>query len=178
MSDLVLSLDPSSTRSGWAVMSPPERLIQAGLLLPEKTRAANEARIDTMCGDLPELLDEWKPAVVVIEWTSGKVNIKRHKGAGAGLAVHGAATGALWREAEAWKRSLPADRQSRTMIALVRENEWTRGISKANRQAAVAANFPAYAVDQDPGADIADAIGLGSWWLRERMAKMLKGAAS
>ncbi len=174
MADVILSLDPSSTRSGWAVMQPPERLLQAGLLLPEKTKAASEARIETMCRDLRELLEESQPAVVVIEWTSGKVNVKRHKGEGAGLAVHGAATGALWREIEGWKRSLSADRRGRTLITLVRENEWTRGVSKQDRQATVAASFSAYDPSQDPGADIADAIALAGWFQREQMTKMLE----
>ncbi len=176
--DWLLGLDPSSTRPGWAWLSMGGDLRQAGLLTPDKSKAASEHRIAAMCRDLRDLLEQIEPAVVVIEHTSGHVGAKRHKGAGAGLAVYGVAIGALWQVTEAWKRSLPADRQGRTMIELVTENRWTRGTPKANRQAVVAACFPAYEPETDKGGDIADAIGLGSWWLRERMAKMLEGATS
>ena len=177
MDDLIFTLDPGSLRTGFACLTMEGQLREAGLLLPDKREAASEFRIGAMCGDLRELLEKWGPAVVVIEWTSGKVNTSRHKGAGAGLAVHGAATGALWRECEAWRRSLPAAMQGRTMIELVRENQWARGTPKAARQAAVAQEFPQYNPADDPGMDISDALALDRWWLRERAVRMLEGAA-
>ena len=175
MEDLIFTLDPGSLRSGFAVLTMGGQLREAGLLLPDKRAAASEFRIEVMCRDLHDLLIRWDPSVVVLEWTSGKVNTSRHKGAGAGLAVHGAATGALWREVEAWRRSLPAERQSRVMVELIRENQWTRGTPKTDRQAAVAQEFPQYDPTQDIGGDLADAIGLATWWLRNRAVKMLQG---
>jgi len=174
MEDLIFSLDPGSLRTGFSCLTMGGQLREAGLLLPDKRAAASKFRIGAMCQDLRELLDKWEPTVVVLEWTSGKVNVGRHKGAGAGLAVHGAATGALWRECEAWRRSLPAAMQSRTMIELVCENDWTGGVPKRCRQAAVTQEFAQYAPEDDPGMDISDALGLGLWWLRERRVHILQ----
>ena len=177
MSDLLLAVDPSSTRTGWAVLALSGQLRQAGILNPDKARVAAEFRVADMARDLRELLDEWQPVVVVIEHTSGKVGLNRHGGAGAGLAIYGFAIGALWQTAADWQRSLPAEAQARTMVKLITENEWTRGIPKEKRQAAVAAEFTAYDPSADPGGDIADAIGLGLWYTRERMARMLQEAS-
>ena len=173
MNGPIFAIDPSSTRTGWAVIQPPERLLQAGLLLPSKTRAASEFRIETMCQDLRDLLDEWQPTVVVIEWTSGKVNVKRHGGAGAGLAVYGIAIGALWQTAVVWAES----RESPAHVRCVDENQWTCGTSKRRRMAAAQCQFPEYHNAVDPGGDIADAIGLASWLLKERRVKMIRGGA-
>jgi hypothetical protein len=166
MNGPIFAIDPSSTRTGWAVMQPPERLLQAGLLLPSKTRAASEFRVETMCRDLRELLDEWQPAVVVIEWTSGKVNVRRHGGAGAGLAIYGIAIGALWQTAVIWATSVESC-ECLARVQCVEENQWTCGTLKQRRMAAVQCQFPEYRNAIDPGGDIADAIGLASWWLKE-----------
>jgi len=169
MSDIILSLDPGSVRSGYAVMEPPEKLLEAGLLLPDKRTAASEFRIASMCRDLWGLLNKWQPGTVVIEWVSGKVNPRRHKGGGQGLQVHGAATGALWETAEQWRRE-----HTESEVVLVPENTWTHGVPKVDRQVAVADLFPAYSIDQDCGADVADGIGLALWYLREQKLELAK----
>jgi len=171
MSDIILSLDPSSTRSGWALMKPPEQLVRAGLLLPARQTDPSEDRIAEMCKSLWQILNLWQVKTILIEWTSGKTQ-KRHKGSGAGLAVHGAATGALWREVLAWLRWQPGENQLKTKVILTRENEWTRGVSKRDRAVAIAAMFPEYKIDNDPGLDIADSIGLAVWYLREQSLKL------
>jgi len=168
MDDIVFSLDPGSIRTGWAVMQFPEQLIEAGLILPDKVRAESEFRIAAMCRDLRQLLNKWQPETIVIEWTSGKVGKRRHKGSGAGLGVHGAATGALWQTCEAWRYSLPIEQQLEFKILLVRENVWTHSVPKEDRIAAVANLFPQYKPEDDRGGDIADALGLGLWYLREQ----------
>lgn len=158
-------------------MNRSERLIQAGLLLPDKQTAASEFRIGVMCSGLWTLLNYWQPKTILIEWTSGKVGKNRHGGQGAGLAVYGIAVGSLWREVLAWLRYQPPENQLVTNVVLVKENTWTRQVPKADRIAAVAAVYPEYDAGNDSGGDIADAIGLAVWYLREqavRLAECLK----
>jgi Holliday junction resolvasome RuvABC endonuclease subunit len=170
--DIIFSLDPGSIRSGFSVMKPPDQLIEAALLLPDKKAMGSEFRINTMCQDLWQLLDKHQPTIIIVEWTSGKLNQRRHRGSGQGLGVHGAAKGALWREAIAWRRSLPAEQQIGVKVIVVRENDWTNGVPKLNRQAAIAVLFPQYRVEQDSGGDIADAIGLAVWYLKEQLVRL------
>jgi len=87
MSGTILSIDPSSTQTGWALLDREERLFQAGILTPDKQRSEPQFRIAAMCRDLRQLLDEIEPAVILIEITSGKVGHNRHGGSGAGLGV-------------------------------------------------------------------------------------------
>jgi len=177
MNDIVFAIDPGSKKTGWAVMGAREKLIQAGLLLPDKQSIAPEFRIHRMCEDLRNLLDELQPAVIVVEWTSGKVGRKRHRGQGAGLAIYGIAVGSLWREVLAWRRALPAEQQLKVKVELVLENTWTRGIPKRKRIDAVNAAFPQYDPELDRGGDVADAIGLACFYQREcllRAAELVK----
>lgn len=171
---LIFSLDPGSIRTGWALMKPPEQLVRAGLLLPDKQTAPSEFRIAAMCRSLWTLLNYWQPKTILIEWTSGKVGKRHGSGGGAGLAVHGAATGAIWREVVAWLRRQPPENQINTEVLLIKENIWTRGVSKKERTAAVAAMFPEYNPADDPGLDIADAIGINIFFQRERAVRLVE----
>lgn len=173
MNDIVFSLDPGSVRTGWALMKPPEELMQAGLLLPDKQTDPSETRIGDMCHGLWQLLNFYLPGTIVIEWTSGKVGERHGSGGGAGLAVHGAAIGALWRECIAWFRYQPPENQLKTKVILVKENVWTRGVPKKVRVEAIAAMFSEYKIENDKGFDIADAIGLTVWYLRERAVRLV-----
>lgn len=159
----LLSLDPSSTRTGYALYrwdeaSAGETLAEAGYLKP---RAADTPlkRIRAMAADFREMLAEISPDVVVIEWTSGKVNRRRHKGGGAGLSIYGGAAGYIICEAD---RAMPA-----AAIFTPLENDWTNGVEKEKRQDFIAALYPAYAAHmaKDGGGDVADAIGLARWWI-------------
>jgi len=171
---LILSIDPGSLRTGWALMRKPEQLVKAGLLLPDKQAAPSELRIDAMCRGLWTLLNYWQPKTILIEWTSGKVGKRHGSGGGAGLAVHGAATGALYRECVAWLRWQPPQNQLETKVQVVRENVWTRGVPKKERAAAVAATFREYKPEQDPGGDIADAIGISIFYMREQRVRLAR----
>ena len=144
------------------------------MLTPGKAGLASQIRIARMCEDLLQLLAEWEPGMVVIEWTSGKVVRSRHKGKGAGLAVHGAATGALWQAAEAWRRALPAEQQSETQILLITENLWTNGVPKWDRLTGIAAVFNQYNPKQDRTGDIGDAIGLALWHIKEYRVQLAR----
>lgn len=178
MSDLILAIDPSSKRTGWAVMTMGGQLREAGIITPAKQSAASQYRIASMREDLQTLLEEVRPTIVLIEYVSSHVGRRRHQGEGSGLAVYGCAVGVTWQAVEDWKHTLPAERQSRTLIHLIDPDVWTAGVEKEQRQLAVASEYPTYDPKVDPGGDIADAIGLGVWFQRERIAMMLKGAAS
>ena len=155
---LVLAIDPSSTRTGYALRSP-ERLKDAGFLQPDPRAKAVE-RIHTMCLDLVALLIDAEPTHAIIEWPSGHVGA-RHQGKGAGLATYGAAVGAMW-----WTlvNSLGGD------VRIVTEDVWTQSIPKQERQAVIAARYPAYRdmVNQDRGGDVSDAIGLADYWFQQQ----------
>lgn len=171
--DLIFSLDPGSVCTGWAVMRPPERLIRAGLLLPEKRTAPSEFRVAAMCHSLWQLLNLWLPRIILIEYGSGKVNPRRHHGQGSGLQVHGISVGALWREVVAWIRWQPVENQIGTKIHLIRENDWTRQVPKADRIDAIASAYQGYKAADDTGGDIADAIGLNIFYQRERAVRLV-----
>jgi len=114
-----------------------------------------------MSRDLRELLDELQPATILIEWTKGKVGERRHQGRGAGLAVYGGGMGYATATADSWA----ADG---CQVVGILENDWTRGVKKETRQLAVASMFDDYRASQDPGGDMADAIGMAVWWLKQR----------
>jgi hypothetical protein len=167
----LLALDPSSTRTGYAVFEmfhdapSGAALIDAGYLQPPKREAPAIERIAEMVVDLRELMHELMPRNIVIEIPSGHVG-NRHLGRGAGLSIYGLAVGALWSAARA-----PIGGQGRRIEVLtLEENAWTRGVQKNKRQMAVAMEFPQYreVISKDGGADVADAIGLGRFAI-ERM---------
>lgn len=158
----ILAIDPSSTKTGFALFDEDENLIDAGILKPNKTTDCAAYRIEAMCKDFRALLDQYEPAFIVIEWTSGKVGRKRHKGGGAGLAIYGIAIGALWRVAEQWCSDNIGD------VVRILENEWTAGKSKKERFEIISTLYPKIDLSKDTGGDIADAIGLGMWFIHRR----------
>lgn len=153
----ILALDPSSTLTGYAVLADARTVLDVGLIRPNRTRDAANERIRAMATDVLALIGEHRPDVVVVEDTSGKVGRRgRARGMnGAGLAVHGKAVGWI----------LSACESAGVRVEPVAENDWTRGVRKATRQARVAAEFKGkYDPARDGGGDAADAIGLARWW--------------
>jgi hypothetical protein len=186
MSERIFSLDPGSKQSGWAVLAyPGEQLLDAGLLLPARTRDGVPERLTAMKADLLALLTRHQPAAIVIEWTSGKVVASRHGGGGAGLPIYGVAVGALWQVCEQWVAGMRRA-GGRCDVVLVPENEWTQGRPKQRHQIGGRATlsrvdliqhrYPEYVPEKDPGGDVADAIGVNLWYQRKR--KMLAAAAA
>jgi len=165
----ILALDPSSTRTGIAVMGFDNELIDQFALVP-KPDDTSDVRILIQCRDLRQALDQgvFKPEVIVIEGTSGKINKKRNKGQGAGMAIYGIAVGAIWMTCNWWA----ADNKSDCPVEIVLENDWTRGVTKKQRAINMSLIYPQYKPYLDPGLDIGDAIGLGLWWLENN--KLLK----
>jgi hypothetical protein len=160
----LLALDPSSTRTGYAVMSDPRVVIDAGYLAPNRVKDDSEARIDAMVLALYELLGEHRPSLVLIEVPSGKPGGGLRRGAGARLTIYGMAVGELRRAAKEWIAE-PA----KYAVLSITEREWTLGRSKRRRQAEVALAFPRYRsrLTSDSGGDVSDAIGLCLWGFGE-----------
>ena len=165
MSELILSLDPSSTIVGFAFMRFDGGLVRAGVIEPVKRAEPSYRRILSMRKDLRFILNEYCPDTILVEWTKGKVG-GRHHGCGAGLAVYGCGVGAIATEADHW-----AETNDSTVKAIL-ENDWTRGVPKNTRRIAVASLYQEYKIGGDPGGDIADAIGMAVWWLRNRSLHM------
>lgn len=159
---ITLGLDPGIGKTGWAILEGPDALIDYGHLTPDDPALRVPERIESLCAGLEALLEEYRPELIVLEWDSGHVNIRRHQGGGAGLATHGAVTAALWQRALYWAR-----RRSGVTVATVDESAWTRGTAKEVRALAVAGQFPGYRADSDRGRDSADAIGVAVWQIKE-----------
>lgn len=175
----LLSLDPSSTTTGWAVLTGLDRedLVEAGVVTPDDDKAAAMVRTRSMTPQVLGLIDEHKPNVILVESTSGKVNKKRHKGAGAGLATYGMAVGFMLASIE-W---YTGDCQPLPAIHAITENTWTRSVPKRSRAEAMAYRYAGYAravaAGLDKDRDAADAIGLAVWWFTERMVAKAGGAS-
>lgn len=168
----LLALDPSSTRTGYALMNRSIRpgicheILEAGYLQPNRSKDPAIERIRVMGDDLATLVKQETPRTIVIEITSGKVAGRLH-GRASGLAVYGMAVGVMF-----WIARLT---EPAIEVVPVAENEWTGQRPKKKRQADIGWQFPEYS-DQmalDGGADIADAIGLGLWWFgKQRTARI------
>lgn len=166
----ILAIDPSSTRLGWAVMDGHESLIDAGLIIADEYEYGLKGkrrirvrkleafeRVDGVCETLSARLQLVDPDEIVIETTSGKIARRLKKYAPTGQAFYGMAIYGVYRLCTASQRP----------VHMVKENKWTGGVPKEKRQFAVATLFPRYNPADDAGGDIADAIGLGRWWLSQ-----------
>lgn len=159
---IILSLDPSSTIIGYAVMDD-GRLCEAGPITPDQRTGPSYQRVRDMSRYLRQVMDVVRPGVILIEWTKGKVG-KRHLGRGAGLAVYGTGVGAALATADSWAEDRPG-----VLVFPILENDWTRGITKEKRSQLIAQQYPRYRPADDPGGDVADAIGLAAWWIRQSL---------
>jgi len=178
-SNVVFSIDPSSTCTGWAVMKPQLKLVASGRLLPPNTKADAHDRIDAMCLILRRLLDQYTPRTILIEWTTGHRARRLGKNV-SHLAIYGVAIGALWREAVGWTENLTS-LEVPAVVMTIPENLWTGGRPKQrtarskgiSRQEIIVATYPQYDPEKDLGADEADAIGLNVWWQEEQRVRTL-----
>ncbi len=167
MSDVILSLDPSSSCLGWATLRAGRLYLASGRILPKsvKTRKGYEVygRIESICQQLVALLEREQPTVIVVELTSG--NRARRLGQNVShLSIYGAAVGAVWREAESWAREFVREHRSPCEVTGFLENEWTGQKPKAERIATAALMFQQYQPANDSGGDEADALMLNVWY--------------
>lgn len=135
-------------------MDGPGKIIDAGLLRPRRQSHPPIIRIGDMVNDALGIIAEHDLKGGVVEITEGKVSRRHGSGGGAGLAVYGMAVGAFW-----WAMHSVL----RVCIATT-ENDWTAGVPKLRRSVVIRGLFPSYALIDDPGLDVADAIGLAIWY--------------
>lgn len=163
----LLTLDPSSSRSGYAVTTgpTPAEILHAGYFTPRPQRLPAYERIAQMVIDLEELLAEEEPAAVLIEMPDGKIHGRNRKSGGAGQSIYGAAAGALWQVVRSHSAG-GAGGAGGPSLETIDPNTWTRSRTKAQRHAELARLCPSYAeiARSDSGGDVGDAIGLAWWW--------------
>jgi len=158
----VLGLDPASVKTGYAIAHGPDDVVDAGILLPCRTRDPAVQRVVDVGRELAALIDEHKPDFAVVEIPSGHV---RGKFNGAGLTIYGMAVGYMLRVCV---EKLPDAR-----VECIDEQTWTAAVPKRRRQNAVATICKRYAQGRhaDTGADAADAIGLLLYWFAVQQAR-------
>jgi len=176
----ILSLDPSSTVTGYAVgiTNCGVEIIDAGLIKPVRTRDPALARAEQMAQEIIELCEGTKIDRVVIELPSPQAPAKIRRMVAdlaklpveqiiqvleklkqpAGQAYYGMAVGVIVTTIK-WHWSMPC--------TTVRADVWSRGQSKRQRQAELALRMPSYDPETDPGADVSDAVGLLEWFWAE-----------
>lgn len=148
----ILSLDPSSTCTGYAVLDD-TAVLDAGLI--KGTRAAPLLdRLTHMIIEVRDLFNQYAPTDIIIEVPTGK-QYTRRPGYQSGLAVWAFAAGTIY----GYARTLGVP------VHGVSNVEWTRGYSKEKRRLAVQAGCKSYDPQRDKGGDVADAIALAWWWL-------------
>ena len=168
----VLAIDPSSTRTGFAVMRTTAKrgqyaLLDCGLFVPTKRYSSAAIRINDMVADmclmLPRLIEQhvadgghMLDFLVGIEVPSGRPGRAVAAGAKAQLAIYGRAVGEFVRAAKC----------AQSIVCEVDERTWTRRRTRQQRQMEARA-YPLYRlqVELDRGYDISDAIGVGEWVL-------------
>lgn len=162
MATVLLSLDPSSTRTGFSVSTGRLSLIEAGMLNPADASNPPYVRAWTMADDAVELCREHGVNQIVIEGPAPQSPRMGNRG----QAAYGMAVGVIW--ARLRLLEIP--------LQVVAVDVWTAKVSKAHQAACVASDFPEYAAmrKRDPGMDVADAIGLAVWWWQEQK---VRGAA-
>lgn len=178
----ILSIDPSTRCTGWAVLDglAPCDLVDGGLIKPSTSKrvdkdspehetpdlaswyaapelAAARRVIETL-GDLSYLLDEFDPKRIVVEIPSGKAGSASKRGAKGSLTTYGMGAGAVWADLRARRPG---------QVVGITERMWTAGAgNKMKRARSVEYTYPGiYRAELDKGMDLADAIGLGRWYL-------------
>ena len=157
----LLALDPSSTRTGYALLDMADgAIIDAGLLLPTKQKAEAIYRVGDMLDELDVLMGSNSLEVAVIEMPLGK-QYSRQRGKRSGLAVWAGAAWAMWALIRTEDPNLPL-----LPVGIA----WTRSTTKRMRQAEVISRASSYDPARDPGMDVSDAVSLGWWYLAQRRA--------
>jgi Holliday junction resolvasome RuvABC endonuclease subunit len=158
---MILTIDPSSTATGYALADDAGNVIEAGVCRPDKALTP-EVRAKQMAADLLTIIAEHYPATIVLEKPAKQAPAGRNH---AGQATYGMAVGVilgvLWANGHT--------------VTRVDAHVWKRGVPKARMIAWAKHRYPQYDAATDKGGDAADALGLLDWYLRERGAKPAGG---
>lgn len=157
----LLAIDPSSTCVGWALFDGPS-LLDAGRLVPESPHASALQRIRRFVDEVGDLVERHQPPKVLIEIPSGHAGRASSGGATGQLAIYGMAVGAIWIDLV---HGAPASVRGGCQVLTCTEAAWTRGRPKRRRAEILRMEHPGLDWDADRGLDMADAIGMGAWYL-------------
>ena len=164
---IVLGLDPSSTRTGYAMLSGLrcEELLDAGYLRPHRVRDSAIDRIRAMRDDTYQLIHADTQVIAIETPTPGGKRYARRRG----QAQYGVAVGVMLGVAWQWRDEYPYNR----IVAPIAADVWTGGKPKSSRRPIIEALYPQIRqalADQDDGGDIADAIGVARYYLEDPQA--------
>jgi len=173
-SPTALCLDSASIITGYAHLEiATQKLLGQGLLKAKPASARADDRVRSILSDLPDLIRETKPSVILCEMVVDKQYTRDHKKA-SGLPVLGMAGGAIW----GYLLRYAETEDDPPQVIAISNTKWTgESHGKAGRQIEVAAQFHGqYDPEKDPGMDISDATAMGLWWIRRRNDAALKAA--
>ncbi|MCP4248063.1 MAG: crossover junction endodeoxyribonuclease RuvC [bacterium] len=156
---LCLFLDPGSQVVGWALFDGPDRLVDAGRLVPTDDKAPYHERVAELVTDVVALVGDYGPELVVIEIPNARGAAGRAgRSAGHGLTVYGFAAGAIW-------QAVRPCFGSPTAVEVVDADFWTKGWNKEQRRQIVAAQYPQFRkqILAEVGFDMGDSIAMGQW---------------
>ena len=169
----LLSLDPSSTATGYAVMTDRQTVVDCGLLTPFNRGAHAIDRAACICDTLEKLFADVRPNHTIIEVPSAHLSWQARKHGAEGVTLYAFAAGAQHEMIRRCVKSHNARCQpklkAQTTLWRVDEREWTKGVPKAKRAAATRLEFSHIrgldaALADDKGGDVADAIGIAVYW--------------
>lgn len=165
---MILSIDPSSSKTGYAAFENVKHLAECGVLVADRADSSRERR-RSMVKRVVELCHEFDPSAVVIEVPDGKVHRWQQGHNMGALSIYGMAVGAIVQAVDEWCEQREAGERS---VIEAKVNTWTGGSKKAHRAVAARSLFPDhYDPDKDAGGDIADAVMLGVWYLDESVMR-------
>lgn len=164
----LLSIDPSSTRTGWAVFHG-EDLFDSGTIGPRASLTSWE-RIMAIANSVGDLLVHKNIEYVVME-----VGRKTHAGKPnvSGLQVYGMAMGAIGITVASFFHAVsPSDK----CYEFIDANQWVRGLSKPDRirnLGIILKDYPRIKeICAAAGGDEGDAVDMGMWWLDEQRLRV------
>lgn len=155
----VLALDPSTTCTGWALLTGPRietDTEQCGRIKPSSGKIPSWERVAEMASDLLRLIDDLTPTHIVIEWPSVHVRKDRRGRSSVGLSVYGTAPGAAY---------VACMMRGGFELHAVESSTWTRTMPRKEDRAIRLSGVSAWSRDADPKLDVCDAILMGQWWI-------------
>ena len=166
---VILSIDPSSTRVGVAMLRPDETLAKGMLISPPtQSGGVKLTAVERIEGIIARLhcsinLGSLLLDAVLVETPSQHTHRYAKGSGGAGLALYGMAVGAVWQ----WCRG----RFGPEIVHAVPVDEWASGSSAKRRTTHIRAQYPSVDWSKDSGADLSDAIAMGLWWMNRQRIK-------
>lgn len=159
----ILAIDPSSSCCGhalWSNLGGRWVVMEHGRTKPAKTILPALDRVRDMAGSLCEMVRELAPDVIVVE-TMTERQYSGKAGREVRLSVCAFAGGYILGR---------IDSLIEGQAVAVSNVSWTRGFSKADRQAKARQLCACYDAKKDKGMDASDSICLGYWFI-QRMEK-------